>query len=172
MADVFRSIENVAKAGAKVDELLTEGAVPRYSQVRWNSKFETVCGKKDPQKATQWLRCLLPESRYADFQKEKEEFCDTQVLEAHLNVSNFPVHKTSANLILKMPLTEAAVERAFSRHKIVHTRLRANLKTENLETQLFIRYNIERILKIASEESKTEDVKGEILTWLCNVDID
>ena len=34
MADVFRSIENVAKAGAKVDELVTEGAVPRYSQVR------------------------------------------------------------------------------------------------------------------------------------------
>ena len=33
MADVFRSIENVAKAGAKVDELVTEGAVPRYSQV-------------------------------------------------------------------------------------------------------------------------------------------
>ena len=33
-ADVFRSIENVAKAGAKVDELVTEGTVPRYSQVR------------------------------------------------------------------------------------------------------------------------------------------
>ena len=71
-----------------------------------------------------------------------------------------------------MPVTEAAVERVFSRHMIVHTRLRANLKKENLETQLFIRYNFERILKIASKESKTEDVEGEILTWLCNVDID
>ena len=107
---------------------------------------------------------ILPESRYADFEKEKEEFCDTQVLEAPLNVSNFPVHKTSANLILKMPVTEAAVERAFSRHKIVHTRLRANLKTENLETQLFIRYNFERILKTASKESKIEDLEGEIFT--------
>ena len=83
---------------------------------------------------------------------------------------NFPVHKTSANLLLKMPVTEAAVERAFSRHKIVHTRLRANLKTKNLETQLFIWYNFKRILKIASKDSKTEAV-GEILTWLCNVDI-
>ena len=101
--------------------------------------FLSVYGKNDPQKATQWLRCILPESRYADFEKEKEEFCDTQVLEAPLNVSSFPVHKTSANFILKMPVTEAAVERAFSRHKIVHTRLPANLKTENLETQLFIR---------------------------------
>ena len=134
--------------------------------------FLSVYGKNDPQKATQWLRCILPESRYADFEKEKEEFCDTQVLEAPLNVSNFPIHKTSANLILKMPVTEAAVERAFSRHKIKHTRLRANLKTENLETQLFIRYNFERILKIVSKESKTEDVEVEILTWLCNVDID
>ena len=69
-------------------------------------------------------------------------------------------------------MTETAVERAFSRHKIVHTRPRANLKTETLETQLFIRHNFERILKIASKESKTEDVKGEILTWLCIVDID
>ena len=206
MADVFRSVENVAKAGAKVDELVTEGAVPRCSQVRWNSKFETlkecherilgttedqaifshahlildvvakhimiiqsdkatvkeviqaflefrqnwslsalpvetrseletifikrwkmfpkglmgnliyyfqdflgltpeaevflsVYGKNEPQKATQWLRCILPESRYADFEKEKEEFCDNQVLEAPLNVSNFPDHETSANLI-------------------------------------------------------------------------
>ena len=71
-----------------------------------------------------------------------------------------------------MTVTEAAVERAFSRHKIVHTRLRANLKTENLETQLFILYNFGRTLKNASEESKTEDVEGEILTWLRNVDID
>ena len=279
MADVFRSIENVAKAVAKVDELVTEGAVPRNSHVRWNSKFETlkkyhernlgttedqaifsqahlildvvakhimiiqcdkatvkeviqaflkirqnwslstlpvetrseletifmkrwkmfseglmgnltyyfqhfleltpesevflsVYRKNDPQKATQWLRCILLESRYEDFEKEKEEFCDTQVLEAPLNVSNFPNHKTYANLILKMPVTEAAVEQAFFRHKIVHTRLRANLRTENLETQLLIRYNFERIFKIASKESKTEDVEGEILTWLCNVDID
>ena len=65
----------------------------------------------------------MPESRYADYKKEKEEFCDTQVLEAHLNVSNFPVHKTSANLKLKMPVTEAAAERVFSRHNIVHKRL-------------------------------------------------
>ena len=64
-------------------------------------------------------------------------------------------------------MTEAAVERPFSRHKIEHTRLRANLNTENLETQLFIRHNFERILKIASKESKSEDVEGEILTWLC-----
>ena len=108
--------------------------------------FLSVYDKNDPQKATQWLRCILPESLYADFEKEKEEFCDTRVLEAPLNVSNFPVHETSANLILKKPVTEAAVERAFSCHRIVHARLRANLKTENLETELFIWYNFERIL--------------------------
>ena len=117
--------------------------------------FLSVYGKNDPQKATQWrLRCILPESRYANFEKEKEEFCDTQVLEAPLNVTNFPVRKTSANLILKMPVKEAAVERAFSRHKIVQMRLRANLKTENLETQLFIRYNFERMLKLPLRNPK------------------
>ena len=42
--------------------------------------FLSVYGKNDPLKATQWLRCILPESRYADFEKEKEEFCGTQVL--------------------------------------------------------------------------------------------
>ena len=34
--------------------------------------FLSVYGKNDPQKATQWLRCILPESRYADFEKEKK----------------------------------------------------------------------------------------------------
>ena len=72
--------------------------------------FLSVYGKNDPQKATQWLRCILPESRYADFEKEKEEICDTQVLGAPLNVSKFPVHKSSAKLISKMPVTEAANE--------------------------------------------------------------
>ncbi|OAF66721.1 hypothetical protein A3Q56_05562 [Intoshia linei] len=43
-----------------------------------------------------------------------------------------------------MPLTEASVGRAFSKHRQFHNYLRANLSTEKLNDQLFIRYNWEK----------------------------
>ena len=36
--------------------------------------------------------------------------------------NDFPVHQSLADLLLKIPISEAAVERAFSRHKIAHNR--------------------------------------------------
>ena len=69
--------------------------------------------------------------------------------------------KTLRNLLLKMPITEAAVEIAFSRHKLFHNKLRASLANEKLDDQLYIRYNFGKIMKIAAREQST-DVNLEI----------
>ena len=42
----------------------------------------------------------------------------------------------------KIPTSEAAVERVFSKHKMIHTELRSSLLGTTVEKMLFIRYNI------------------------------
>ena len=42
----------------------------------------------------------------------------------------------------RIPTSEAAVERVFSRHKLVHTSMRAKMKSEIVEKMLFVRYNL------------------------------
>ena len=60
------------------------------------------------------------------------------------DLENFPV-QFLVGIMKKIYLLEAAVERAFSRHKMIHTRLRANLEPESMDNQLFIRYDFETI---------------------------
>ena len=65
-----------------------------------------------------------------------------------------------------MPITEAAVERAFSRHKLFHNTLRASLANEKLDDQLYIRYNFDKIMKIAAREQSTDvNLETEIISW-------
>ena len=67
-----------------------------------------------------------------------------------------------ANVLLKITISEACVERAFSRHKLVHSRLRANLRAERLNDTLFVRYNFETILKISQSVQDVQAVHEEI----------
>ena len=83
---------------------------------------------------TQWIRAILPVTRFADFELEKDDCADAQVLEAQINISNCPEH----------------------------TRVQTSIKTDNLESLLFIRYNFER-LKLPSVESDTEELEAENL---------
>lgn len=112
-----------------------------------------------------WATSTLPDNRLASFEKEKSDLADKRNLEMPINTNSFPVHTTLGNLLKSMPVSEAAVERAFSRHKIVHNRLRANLSTERLEDQLFIRYNFERILGLAQSMTEPDEICEEILNW-------
>ena len=41
-----------------------------------------------------------------------------------------------------MPTSEEAVERTFSKHRLVHTEVRSKLRPETVEKVLFIRYNV------------------------------
>ena len=41
-----------------------------------------------------------------------------------------------------IPTSEAAVERVFSRHKLIHTNMRNSLKAETVDAMLFVRYNV------------------------------
>ena len=74
-----------------------------------------------------------------------------------------------ANVLLKIPISEASVERAFSRHKLVHSQLRASLSAERLNDTLFVRYNFEKILKISRNDKEPVEVQAEIQNW-CDVD--
>ena len=48
--------------------------------------------------------------------------------------------------------------RAFSRHKLIHSRLRANLKDTSLDNQFFIKYNFEVIIGVANREVEEIEV--------------
>ena len=48
-------------------------------------------------------------------------------------------------IVKKIMLSEAEVERVFSRHKSIHTKLRAQLSPEIVEKMLFVRYNAKKL---------------------------
>ena len=82
---------------------------------------------------------------------DNEELIDVENFGQPIEESNFPIHKTLVNTVLRIVMSEACVERAFSKHKIVHSNLRANLKADKLDDQLFVRYNFENVMGISSD---------------------
>ena len=70
-------------------------------------------------------------------------------------------------------MTEAAVERAFSRHRLVHTRLRANLAVMKIDDTLFLRYNFENIFNIGEKDVDVVELESKIIyeNWL-EIDFD
>ena len=55
--------------------------------------------------------------------------------------------------------SEACVERAFLKHKLVHINLNASLSAEKLDDQLFVRYNLKKnTLKNAYDVEIANDV--------------
>ena len=116
-----------------------------------------------------WIQAMLPPQRFDQFETEHTTILDNQVLGIPIVTSSFPVHQTMANVLLKIPISEASVERAFSRHKLVHSQLRASLSAERLNDTLFVRYNFEKILKISRNDKEPVEVQAEIQNW-CDVD--
>ena len=122
------------------------------------------------------LNDLLPSERFAAFIKEKDELKDLIVLgDETPNLDNFPVHRTLTIIIKKVSMTEAAIERAFSRHGLVHTRLRANLAAtaKKIDDTLFLRYNFENIFNIGEKGIDVVELENEIIhkNWL-EIDFD
>ena len=44
----------------------------------------------------------------------------------------------------QIPTSEAAVERVFSRHKLVQSQIRASLRDDMVENIMFLHYNLQR----------------------------
>ena len=76
-------------------------------------------------------------------------------------MSSFPIHETIFNIFKRVAVTEAAVERAFSAHKLIHNRLCANVSSERLQDQLFIRYNAKRMF--GQSLLSPDDIEAEVL---------
>ena len=120
-----------------------------------------------------WALHVLPSTNLEVFKAEATEIDDVKNLGQPVVPANFRIHKTLANLILKVVVSEACVERAFSRHKLFHSNLRANLKAEKLDEQLFLRYNFQNMIDIASTVNQSHgesDDDDDFLPfeWLCS----
>ena len=89
------------------------------------------------------------------------------VLEQPIIVSDFPIHRTLANVLKKIPITEASVERAFSKHRLLHNPLRASLSEAKLDDQLIICYNFSHILKLVQTHSGVDEeiIEAKISLW-------
>ena len=71
----------------------------------------------------------------------------------------FPIYITLANIVLKVQISEAWVDRASSRHRLVQNNLRESLSAEKLDDQLFVRYNFKETLKIANYVEIADDIE-------------
>ena len=90
---------------------------------------------------------MLPPARVEQCEAEHRIILYNEMLGQAFLDSDFPVHQTMANVLLKMTNFEACSERAFCRHKLVDSRIRANLSAERLNDTVFVRYSFETILK-------------------------
>ena len=84
-----------------------------------------------------WIKHVLPECRHDAYNKEKELLEESLLLEDPADLDKYPIHRLLLNTVKKIAISEAAVERAFSRHKLVHNRLRASLQESTMDNQLF-----------------------------------
>ena len=48
------------------------------------------------------------------------------------------------NILEQIPTSEEAIERVFSRHKLVQSQIRASLRDDIVENIIFLRYNLQR----------------------------
>ena len=80
-----------------------------------------------------WTSQLLPRNNLEIFKREVESLQDLKTLGQPVTAKNIPIHKTLSNVLLKVVVSEASVERAFSRHKLFHSNLRASLSATKLD---------------------------------------
>ena len=85
-----------------------------------------------------------------EFKKEQDDLRDLEFVEHIVCQNNFPFHRTLANIVLKVQISEACAERDFVRYRLVHNNLRASLSAEKQGNQLFVRYKFKTILKNAN----------------------
>jgi len=149
---------------------LSRSLMPFINLSKEGEAFLNRTTEVDSDKFAKWSKAILPYSRHDQFTSEQSRLCDSEILGLSVKISDFPVHNTLSNIFLSLPVSEAAVERAFSRHRLVHTNLRSRLSCETLDDELFIRYNMASMLKIKKQLSTVEEIHSEIQAWSDNVE--
>ena len=73
-------------------------------------------------------------------------------------------------ILERILLSEAQVERVFSRHKAIHATMRANLSPDIVEKVLYIRYNGKMcgLRSVADEEDEIVDEETVLCHYLWN----
>ncbi|OAF69243.1 hypothetical protein A3Q56_03019 [Intoshia linei] len=78
-----------------------------------------------------WVFTALINEKFIEFKVEESNMQEKLALGLEIAFEKLPVHNILFRMLCKIPLTEASVERAFSKHHQFHNYLRANLSTEN-----------------------------------------
>lgn len=78
------------------------------------------------------------------------------VMEKDVEASNI-LQIFKSNFLNHIPTSEAAVERVFSRHKLIHSQIRNSLKAGTVDSMLFVRYNVSYLYKSIFADKMEED---------------
>ena len=95
------------------------------------------CSSQEVDMSSNWIRKISP-SIAEDF--------DNYYLNAVMASNSVPTMALkvfTTQFLERIPTSEAAVERVFSRHKLVHSQIRASLKVDIVEKILFLRYSLQ-----------------------------
>ena len=101
-----------------------------------------------------WCFARIQPSMKGDLDAEFTRFKQHQVFGIPIYKGTFSILETCADLLTHIVVSEAAVERAFSRHRLIHTRVRARLHSGRLEDSLFVCYNFKKMLKLSREAAQ------------------
>ena len=114
-------------------------SVPNQDEI---NVFEDLC-----------LKCIKPNMK-DDLNSELARLRQCRNLGILICKGTCPILETSADLLIQVAVSEAGVERAFSHHGLIHTRLRSQLSPSRLDDSLFVCYNFESILDLSSQVSE------------------
>ncbi|OAF71941.1 hypothetical protein A3Q56_00300 [Intoshia linei] len=93
-----------------------------------------------------WAHKILPESKITMFEEEFNEILNSNTFEMKIDIDCFPIHTILKNVLMKLTVSEAAVERCFSQHRNIYSNVRNSLFESTLNDSLYIRYNWKHIL--------------------------
>ena len=98
--------------------------------------MESDCEKrirleKDKDVFKSWVTAVLPSNKLDEYNYESVCLQDLICLGDSTIFDWFPIHQLLHNILKKIAMSEAAVERSFSRHRLIHSRLRASWHPDN-----------------------------------------
>ncbi|OAF71951.1 hypothetical protein A3Q56_00272 [Intoshia linei] len=93
-----------------------------------------------------WPHKILPESKITMLEEEFNEILNLNTFEIKIDIDCFLIHTILKNVLMKLTVSETAVERCFSQHRNIHSNVRSSLFESTLDDSLYIRYNWKNIL--------------------------
>lgn len=101
-----------------------------------------------------WCFARIQSAMKDELDTEFNRFKQHRVFGIPIYKGTFSILETCADLLTHIVVSEAAVQRAFSRHRLIHTRFRTRLHSDRLEDSLFVCYNFKKMLKLSMQAAQ------------------